>query len=843
MKTPLTKTVRPLSPASPPRWRPTLVLGVLSTLGLLAAAPGQAIHPQKTYPKFALGPTGIYATIEPGRVVTVQEVMPGTPAAATKLQKGDVLVAAGGRSLEVDDPRVPIGEAIGAAEAGDGKLVFDARRGDKPGKVTLAMPALGAYSKTWPARCKKSAKIISANAKYIAGCQARDGSYKFGGARPERDGLAGCLAGIFLLSTGDRDYLPNVKRHARALAAAAKKSPTTSNWHLGYQGILLAEYYLKTGDRSVLAGLKALCDQAVSVQAAGGWGHWGLPGPGYVQSGLMSSAGVPVLTTLILARECGVEVDDAAYVRAVKFMYRMVGHGCVPYGDHRSELWWSNTNGRNAKLACGLSLIDEPRFQRAAEHLATLVTDSYHQPEFGHTGGGFNVIWRGMASVHVPEARRSHRTRQMAKLAWYYDLCRQPGGGFSILATPPDNARYSGLPWGTGAVGLTYTAPLATLRITGAPRTRFSVKDKPVDFQWGTEADLVFLSTEDAEGFGGESADPAEVYASLIGAKKGEVEVAFCAKHLRHYSPLVRTWAARRLKEFNNPEAHAALVEAAGHRDPRVRRAVFDAISGYDNWGRPFRAQMSQELVSEKFLPEIMRTLGDEGAAWWECDGALFALGRARPEDIRAAWPQIERYSGHEEWYLREAAFWAIVGLGGSIAEEEFAKMGDMYAASRHVFERSSYDGGFRSILGADPAALDRACKSQVVRVLGRTTHDVPVALGYGPGGVHEAAHRTMMILKHFDPEVFKLMVDDFVTYLDTWEPYYQHSAWMISGSPWQPGILKVLEGLGEEGEPVAAALEKVLAKYDDFDTRRAAKEAPGLEAKIADALAAWEER
>lgn len=36
-------------------------------------------------------------------------------------------------------------------------------------------------------------------------------------------------------------------------------------------------------------------------------------------------------------------VDSNAFERGVKFMYRMAGHGNVPYGDHRSELWYSNT--------------------------------------------------------------------------------------------------------------------------------------------------------------------------------------------------------------------------------------------------------------------------------------------------------------------------------------------------------------------------------------------------------------------------------------------------------------------------------------------------------------------
>jgi len=811
-------------------------------LSLVVAIPvhGQELHPERTYPAFAVGPTGIRAVIEPGLVVTVREVLEGTPAGATSLRPGDLILAAGGRSLAVPDPRMPLGEAIGAAEANGGALVLETRRGEVVREVTVELPGLGPYEPGWPAGCEKSAAIVESTAAVLLAAQREDGSYSLGGP-PVRDDLRGCLVGLFLLSTGERNHLPPVKKQARALAISVVKRPTTSNWQIGYQGILLAEYYLRTGDRQVLGGLEVLCEQAVAALAAGGWGHGGIPGPGYGQSGLMNSAGVPVLTTLILARECGIEVDQDAFTRALKFMYRMVGHGCVPYGDHRSELWWSNTNGRNAKLACALSLIDEPRFQAAAEHLALLVTDSYYQPEFGHTGGGFNVMWRGIASVHVPADRVAHYRRQMSRLAWYYDLCRLPGGGFAMLPTPPDNARYAGPEWGTGAVGLTYTAPRATLRITGAPRTRHSVKTPPSSFDWGTEADLVFLRTDDAPGFGKEKTDPDVVYARLLGNEKNEATVEFCEKHLRHFSPLVRTWAGRRLGERNDLAACEVLTSAVQHSDPRVRRAVFDAISGYDNWSRPIRARVPREVVSERFLPAILATLRDPAAAWWEKDGALFALGAARPEDIREQLPLIREYSRHEEWYLREAAFWAIVGLHADITGEEYGILAEIYDESVHVYARNSYDAGFRVILKSDRVAFDRATTARVVKILGRTTHSPNVAFGYGTGGIHEACHRTMMILKHFDPGVYRLMIDDFVTYLEGWEPYYQHSAWLISGSKWQPGILKVLEGLGVEAKPIVSELKVILTRYGDYDVKRIAGEGKELEPLMREAVRAWE--
>jgi hypothetical protein len=203
--------------------------------------------------------------------------------------------------------------------------------------------------------------------------------------------------------------------------------------------------------------------------------------------------------------------------------------------------------------------------------------------------------------------------------------------------------------------------------------------------------------------------------------------------------------------------------------------------------------------------------------------------------------PLILKFSKHDEWYLREGAFWAIVGLHETIKGDEFKLLSEMYGASRHVFARSSYDAGFRTILKTDKVALDRVTLRESILTLGETTHKPKVMLGYGTGGIHEAAHRTMMILKHFDPSVYQIMVDDFVRYLDMWEPYYQHSVWLITGSKWQPGIPKVLEGMGPEGEPIVLALKRVQKRFDSFDRKRIGKPGADLEARIQAAIDGWE--
>ncbi|MFQ6131978.1 MAG: DUF6288 domain-containing protein, partial [Armatimonadota bacterium] len=694
---------------------------VCSAIG--AHAYGSTISPDRQYPRFQIGVTGAYATIEQGLAVTIESTEPDSPVAG-RLSKGDVVVAVNGRPVVGPDPRVPLGEAIGAAEATDGTVTFQVRRDGMEQTVSVVIPVLGAYSKTWPLDCAKSDEIVRQTAEFVSRSQQEDGAYQLG-ARADRDSLTACLTGLFLLSTDEPEFVAKVRLQARGLAEKSLEQVSQSSWHLGYQGILLGEYYLKTGDKSVLPGLKTICDQAARSQAAGGWGHGATVNPGYVQSGLMNPAGVPILIALILARECGVEVDAPTFRRALRLFYRMAGHGCVCYGDHRSELF-PNTNGKNGMLACALSLLEGEPYQMASEHLALITTDSYYAHEFGHTGGGFNVIWRGMGSVHVPKGKQAHYRRQMDKLAWYYDLCRLPGGGFSMLPSPPAETRYCGVMWGTGGLGLTYTAPRRTLRITGAPRTEFSAKRSAPGNPWGRRADRQFLRTDTATGFRDEGAEPHEIYEMLWG--EGNPPVEFCANMMRHYSPMVRTWAARKLADRADEASVEALAKALRHEDPRVRRAALDGISGYDNWGRPTsrerqRGKIPSAVVSSRMVPMITKALRDPASAWWEIDGALWALGRAEPADIRANMGLVKRFAQHEEWYLRESAFWAIVGLHETITGEEFCLLTDIYAREKHVFARSSYNAGFSFLLRGDKVELDAASEARAVRALGRTLH------------------------------------------------------------------------------------------------------------------------
>ncbi len=350
-------------------------------LALPTGASANTLARGKETPPISVGVTGMIVTVtssvddpknakfDTPHVVTVTEILPETPAAGN-ITPGDILESVNGISLKVVDPRHILGEQLNVSDGRDGKMTFAIRRDGKARTVTIQLDPLGGYSKTFPVNCAKSKKIVDQTAAFIL---------EHGG--PE-GGITGALEALFLMSTGEKKYMPAVEKYAVELAS---KGCGTSTWGIGYSGIFLGEYYLATGDKRVLPAIKERCDQLAAGQWFGGWGHYiNRCGPGYVTGGTLNAAGDQALTTLILARECGVEIDMHVYNKAIVQFSRFAGRGGVPYGDHHPELWWSS-NGKNGGLASALTLLPQAKFQGAARVLALSEPVSYCNSEGGHS--------------------------------------------------------------------------------------------------------------------------------------------------------------------------------------------------------------------------------------------------------------------------------------------------------------------------------------------------------------------------------------------------------------------------------------------------------------------------
>ena len=72
-----------------------------------------------------------------------------------------------GNSLEIQDPRHPLGFAINAAEGRGGKMKFSIERGGAKKTVVIQLDPIGSYGTTYPVGCKKSQKIVDETAEFI----------------------------------------------------------------------------------------------------------------------------------------------------------------------------------------------------------------------------------------------------------------------------------------------------------------------------------------------------------------------------------------------------------------------------------------------------------------------------------------------------------------------------------------------------------------------------------------------------------------------------------------------------------------------------------------------------
>lgn len=412
-----------------------------------------------------MGPTGVRVWIR-GFQFEVVTVDAGSPADGI-LMPGDRVIGVASTAFSAEaDSRITLGNAIGLAEATDGALNLTVARDGSTLNLTVKLPVTGPFAASWPYGCAKSQRVLHEACESVLKAQFPSGEVVTDG------GIGTFLSGLLLLSSGEARFMDGARRAAYATAAKALEDADTENWGIGYGGLLLAEYYLATGDATVLGRLKELADYLSRGQMrCGSWGHAG-PAGGY---GAMNQAGIICAITLVLAQECGVEVDPVALNRALAFYGQYAELGAVPYGDHAPGLSIPDDNGKSASTSILCSL--HPEWEGAASVFAQSVAMSYWQRETGHTGGLFSLVWGPLACAMAGKDQfRTFMTYQ----EWFYNLCRTWRGDLVMLPyvealTRFDDSGYTsfGGEFTTAGMALTFALPHHKLRILGAPHSVF----------------------------------------------------------------------------------------------------------------------------------------------------------------------------------------------------------------------------------------------------------------------------------------------------------------------------------------------------------------------------------
>ena len=302
------------------------------------------IGPDKEVPGFLvnLGPTGARAVLKESSFV-VKHVFAGSPADG-RLELDDEITGVNGKPFAkhafgkfygmgyehgYEGPIMDLGLAIEDSEGGDGTLRLDVIRDGKPSEVSVKLPAIGKFSDTFPLNCKKSSKLAADAIQYVLDHKAdhTDTVHEQG------------TLGLALLAHGKM-------KEAGELAAEWTRLPDEKlwTWFPSYRCIFLCEYYLKTGDKSVLKTIEELTRRLYLAQVLDpslykDRMHGGQPqAKNYLKGGLghghrIAGYGTMTITTLLamlaweLAEDCGIEIDQS---------HVDLAYGCIHEHTHES---------------------------------------------------------------------------------------------------------------------------------------------------------------------------------------------------------------------------------------------------------------------------------------------------------------------------------------------------------------------------------------------------------------------------------------------------------------------------------------------------------------------------
>lgn len=284
---------------------------------------------------FNLGPTGIRAKIAERnrREFLVKYVFADSPAAG-KIYVDDKIIGVNGRKFRYPElfsegyagPRMELGKAIEESE-GDpklgGRLTFMLVRAGKSMDVVIQLRRLGYFSKTYPFNCKKSEILIAEACKWLT----RPVELK---SKPR---AANYTPGIYinghwhtqiscklaLMAQGDT-YMPLLKEHYRRRAetddgkgASEYTAKGDGMWVYceALQMIELAEWYMLTGDRTVLAPLKYHESVVVYCQNPnGGFEHGKVKN---IYPKMSFPAGLACIGWALM-KQAGLQINRAAYI-------------------------------------------------------------------------------------------------------------------------------------------------------------------------------------------------------------------------------------------------------------------------------------------------------------------------------------------------------------------------------------------------------------------------------------------------------------------------------------------------------------------------------------------------
>jgi hypothetical protein len=463
-----------------------------------------------------MGPTGARGILTK-RSFMVKFIFPGTPAAKV-LKLDDEVYGANGKEFSehafgrkvngIEGPIQDLGLAIEDSEGADGLLQLLVKRGEQKLTLDVQLEKLGRFGDSLSQDCKKIQTLRARAYKYLLDHP--------GGVNSQ----GRCVQALAFLSAHDPEVFAAGQK--QVLSWNKPYDDKTWSWHLAFQGISLAEYYLLTKDKSVLPTLQStsellrncqwkapniICYKLEDLQKKrpnldpatlqkhmdlydGGFGYTTVivprGGGGY---GPMQWPTLLAIDAWQLAKLCGIQEDHPGIDRAFAFLdHGTTALGHVAYGGEFTlnngpvdpEKWKTGPdNNYKFSAKSGLAYLS---YMLSPERSASAARMKLHLSHFdaaykdltdGHADAMMGFTW-GFAGVLASDDMALKKKISQYYIPWL-NMTRCAGSDSYVILPGrdyADHAYYSGniRNYTTASVAFIYSFATPRLHIQGSGR-------------------------------------------------------------------------------------------------------------------------------------------------------------------------------------------------------------------------------------------------------------------------------------------------------------------------------------------------------------------------------------
>ncbi len=363
-----------------------------------------------------LGGMGSYRYNQKG--LTITALASGGLLSSAGVQVGDLILGADGKefdapTIELLDggkgPQEGLGYGIQNCLKSKTPLALSVKRGSQTLNLKIPLPALRPFSKNYPENCPRTDLMLEHFCAYLRDSAGPDVVW---GHRY----VTSSSCGLCLLANGDRKDATLLKALAKRFCQELEQAKESS-WSICYMGTYLCEYYLATGDTSVLPGIKWISEDLVKrINENGRSGHGyevGYNGDG------MNIITAHILLDWALIGKCGVAYDTQAFERGYKHcLASQFSEGCIGYGIGSNPF---DSYSRTAAFVVAMSISgkDKAKGQAAAGYLYAHLK----QARETHTNGVMSMLF---APAALALNDKNGYREFMDYWSWYFELCNRP---------------------------------------------------------------------------------------------------------------------------------------------------------------------------------------------------------------------------------------------------------------------------------------------------------------------------------------------------------------------------------------------------------------------------------